>query len=125
MPQARPSATEKNSPVISFALPGTLRKRTSAKVPATASPAPMLPLTSMIISVTTGGSIASDSVSEPVWWPCAVKTSAVSTPSASDEKMQIRKLCKVMLSVMTLLSNCDHSIEIFLYKPGLIAAAVL
>ena len=54
----------------------------------------------------------------------AVKTSAVSTPSASEEKMQIRKLCRVMLSVMTLLSNCDHSIKIFLYKPGLIAAAV-
>ena len=66
MPQARPRDTDRNSPVISLAVPGTLRKRTRAKVPATARPAPTLPLTSMITTVTTGGSRARDMVSEPV-----------------------------------------------------------
>ena len=44
--------------VISFAVPGTLRKRTKLKAPATATPVPTLPLTIMITTHTTAGSRA-------------------------------------------------------------------
>ena len=43
---------------ISRAVPGAERKRTSEKAPATATPAPTLPLTSRITSATEGGSRA-------------------------------------------------------------------
>ena len=43
---------------ISLALPGALRKRIRPKAPATATPAPMLPLTSMMMSCTMAGSRA-------------------------------------------------------------------
>lgn len=49
----------RNSAPISRAVPGTERKRTRLNVPATATPAPMLPLTIMITTHTTAGSIAS------------------------------------------------------------------
>lgn len=44
---------------ISFALPGTDRKRTREKAPATATPAPTFPLTIMMTTHTTAGSSAS------------------------------------------------------------------
>lgn len=43
---------------ISLAEPGTERKRTRLKVPATATPVPMLPLTIMMMTHTTAGSRA-------------------------------------------------------------------
>ena len=58
MPQARPMAMEVNTAVISRAEPGAERKRTSEKVPATATPAPMLPLTIRITTLTMAGSVA-------------------------------------------------------------------
>ena len=59
MPQARPMAIAMNTAAISLAEPGAERKRTSEKVPATATPAPMLPLTIRMMTLTTAGSIAS------------------------------------------------------------------
>ena len=50
---------------ISFAVPGALRKRTRLNAPATATPAPMLPLTIMMITCTMAGSIAR--VSTKLW----------------------------------------------------------
>ena len=43
---------------ISFAVPGTERKRTRLNAPATATPAPILPLTIIITTQTTAGSMA-------------------------------------------------------------------
>ena len=43
---------------ISRAVPGTERKRTNEKAPATATPAPTLPLTIIITTHTTAGSMA-------------------------------------------------------------------
>ena len=59
MPQARPRAMEVNTAAISLAEPGAERKRTREKVPATATPAPMLPLTIRITTLTMAGSVAS------------------------------------------------------------------
>ena len=53
---------------ISRAVPGTLRKRTRAKVPATATPVPMLPLTSRMTMVTVMGSRAKVSVKLALCW---------------------------------------------------------
>ena len=61
MPVARPMAMERKMRLISRALPEAERKRTSPKAPATATPVPMLPLTSMMMTCTTAGSIASAS----------------------------------------------------------------
>ena len=59
MPQARPAAMARNTARISRAVPGAERKRTSENVPATATPAPMLPLTISITTHTMPGSSAS------------------------------------------------------------------
>ena len=59
MPQIRPAAMARNSVAISRAVPGTERKRTREKAPATATPAPTFPLTIMITTQTTAGSSAS------------------------------------------------------------------
>ena len=49
---------EVNTAAISLPLPGAERKRTREKAPATAMPAPMLPLTIRITTATTGGRVA-------------------------------------------------------------------
>lgn len=49
---------EVNTAAISLAEPGAERKRTSEKVPATATPAPMLPETIRITALTMPGSVA-------------------------------------------------------------------
>jgi hypothetical protein len=59
MPQARPMATARKMAQISLAVPGAERKRTSENVPATATPAPRLPLTMRMMTLTTAGSSAS------------------------------------------------------------------
>ena len=59
MPVASPSAMARNSTPISRAVPGAERNRTRLNAPATATPVPILPLTSMITSCTTAGSSAS------------------------------------------------------------------
>ena len=55
IPQVSPAAIAMKTERISFAVPGAERKRTSEKVPATATPAPMLPLTIRITVATTAG----------------------------------------------------------------------
>ena len=46
---------EMKTETISFPVPGAERKRTREKVPATATPAPMLPLTIRMTTETTAG----------------------------------------------------------------------
>ena len=83
MPIARPIATAVKIAAISRAVPGTERKRTSANVPATASPVPMLPLTIIITSATDIGRSASVSAKDAVCLQPRVNTSAVKMPSTS------------------------------------------
>ena len=59
MPAMSPAPMARKSVVISLAVPGTERKRTRLNAPDTATPAPMLPLTSRIPTHTTAGSSAS------------------------------------------------------------------
>ena len=59
IPAISPAAIARKIVPISFAVPGTERKRTSEKAPATATPAPTLPFTIMMTMHTTAGSIAS------------------------------------------------------------------
>lgn len=80
---ARPIATAVKIAAISRAVPGTERKRTSANVPATASPVPMLPLTIIITSATDIGRSASVSAKDAVCLQPRVNTSAVKMPSTS------------------------------------------
>ena len=59
VPVARPAAIARKIAAISLACPGTERKRTSENAPATATPVPILPFTSMITICTIAGSVAS------------------------------------------------------------------
>ena len=56
MPFASPAAMAANTLVISLELPGMDRNRTSENAPATATPVPTLPFTSMITACTSMGS---------------------------------------------------------------------
>ena len=58
IPQASPTAMARNTAHISLAVPGADLNLTSEKAPATATEAPMLPLTIMIITATIAGSMA-------------------------------------------------------------------
>ena len=80
----------RNSTPISRAVPGAERKRTRLKAPATATPAPMLPLTSIMTTCTTTGRMAS--VTAKLWVACARNrdTSARPMPSTSDTAVQMR-----------------------------------
>ena len=55
IPAIRPAPIARNSMVISLAVPGTERKRTRLKAPATATPVPTLPLTIIMTTHTTVG----------------------------------------------------------------------
>ena len=54
---SKPIAIARKMNAISRAWPGTLRKRTRLKAPATATPAPRLPLTIMMTTATIAGSV--------------------------------------------------------------------
>ena len=56
IPVAMPAAIARKMPVISWPLPGAERNLTNEKAPATATPAPILPFTSIITSSTIEGS---------------------------------------------------------------------
>ena len=58
MPVASPMAMARKMALISRPVPGAERNRTRLNVPATATPAPMLPLTSMMTTCTAAGSTA-------------------------------------------------------------------
>ena len=58
MPHMSPEPIARNRVQISFAVPGTERKRTKLNAPATATPVPTFPFTSMITMQTTAGSNA-------------------------------------------------------------------
>ena len=92
IPQARPTAIATKMAAISFAVPGRLRNRTRANAPATATPAPILPLTSMITSAIAGGMMASVVAIEAVCFVRNWKTSAVPMPRASARKMLARNM---------------------------------
>lgn len=57
IPISRPVLMARKIIPISFAVPGAERKRTRLKAPITAIPAPMLPLTTWMITDTTAGII--------------------------------------------------------------------
>ena len=59
IPAISPADIARKMVPISFAVPGTERKRTSENAPATATPAPTFPFTIMITMQTIAGSIAS------------------------------------------------------------------
>ena len=59
MPRARPNVMARKIMPISRADPAAERNRTREKPPATATPAPMLPFTSMITTATMAGIMAS------------------------------------------------------------------
>ena len=65
---------------ISRAVPGTERNRTRLKAPATATPAPMLPLTSRITICTIAGRMASVTAKPRLHRWRYIHTSAVSRP---------------------------------------------
>ena len=56
-PVAKPQAIDRNTVAISSALPGIERKRTSEKLPATATPIPRFPFTNNMTAITTEGKI--------------------------------------------------------------------
>lgn len=58
IPAIRPLTVARKRLQISLAVPGTERKRTRLKAPATATPVPTFPLTSIITTQTTAGSRA-------------------------------------------------------------------
>ena len=105
IPVARPMAIPRNSTPISRAVPGAERKRTRLKAPATATPAPMLPFTSMMTTCTTMGRMAS--VTAKLWversrnWD----TKARPMPSTSDAAVQIRNADKLKSVPMIELST--------------------
>ena len=116
--------THKNTPLTSFAVPGRLLKRTSAKEPATARPAPMLPFTIMITSVTMEGSTARLMAREAECRVKRVKSRELSTPRIIAHRMHIMKLLGAMAAPRTLLNKFHHSTEIIFHEPLLIASAV-
>ena len=59
MPQTSPTHMARKTKLMSLPEPGTLLKRTRLKAPATATPAPMLPLTMAMTTHTMAGSRAS------------------------------------------------------------------
>ena len=69
MPQTRPTAIARKMKQMSRAEPGALRKRTSENAPATATPAPTLPLTIMMTTATMAGRMESASTKERVARP--------------------------------------------------------
>ncbi|MFZ2756826.1 MAG: hypothetical protein WAY93_08175 [Atopobiaceae bacterium] len=78
----------RKSEPISRAEPGTDRNRTRLKVPATATPAPMLPFTMMMITVTMAGSRASVVTKLAEERPDLEWTKARKTPMARAAAMQ-------------------------------------
>ena len=93
-------------------------------MPATASPAPMLPLTIMMTIVTAAGSSASASVNELLWRLRKEKTSAVSTPRTIAVAMQARKEKSVIAGESRLLNTGYHSVYVFLKDIVSVADAV-
>ena len=65
MPQQRPVVMARKIAMMSRAVPGTERKRTRLKAPATATPAPRLPFTRRMTSCTRKGSTVSAEVIVP------------------------------------------------------------
>ena len=59
MPQHKPTATQRNTQIRSFAFACALRNFIKEKDPATPRPAPIFPFTSMMTIVTAAGMITS------------------------------------------------------------------
>ena len=96
MPVARPSAMARKITPISRAVPGTERKRTRLNAPATATPAPTLPLTSMMTICTIAGRTASVTAKPWLHFVRYMLMSAVAMPSTSDTAVQMRKAGSVI-----------------------------
>ena len=81
---------------ISRAVPGAERNRTRLKAPATATPAPTLPLTSIMTIWTTAGRMARVMAKLWVHLERNMLTSAVATPRTRETAVQIRKAERVI-----------------------------
>ena len=102
MPRASPMTMAVKIAAISLAVPGTLRNRTSVNAPATATPVPTFPFTSMMTRQTTMGSMARASAKLALCLLLYKNTSAVSTPKAMAAAIQTRNTGRVIGFVKTL-----------------------
>ena len=91
IPAASPIAMARNIDAISLAFPCAERKRTRLNAPATATPAPIFPFTSIITVCTTAGSTASAIAKLCVHPERYIPTSAAAIPSATDTAVHMRK----------------------------------
>ena len=96
---------ERNTAHISLAVPGADLNLTSEKAPATATDAPMLPLTIMIITATMAGSIAIVTRNPLDLAELREYTSAISAPRTSAATMLIAKPCTVSVHAVNMLAN--------------------
>ena len=85
----------RNREPISRAVPGAERNRTRPKAPATATPAPRLPLTSMMTSCTTAGRMARVMAKLGVERERYIPTQATPMPKIRETAVQIRKADRV------------------------------
>ena len=125
MPSAIPSATARNNAAICRAVPGSDRKRTSENVPATATPAPMLPETIIIITWTMAGRIARVRQKLREKFARKEKHRAVSRPSTRDTAVQMKKLWAVKPLASRELNMGGHNLFIKYVrqnKPGIAGA---
>ena len=90
IPVARPMAVVRKTMPISLALPGALRKRIRPKAPATATPAPMLPFTIMMIICTMAGSMARVTTKLWEYLDLNILSAAAPRPSSSETAVQIK-----------------------------------
>ena len=97
---------------ISRAVPAAERKRTREKVPATATPAPRLPLTIMMMTLTMAGRVASVTAKLLVGRAYIRYTTVRIKPSTRAETMQIRKPDTVMVPAASLARIASSTVYI-------------
>ena len=102
IPEIRPDPMARNSMVISRAVPGAERKRTRLNAPATATPAPTLPLTIMMTTQTTAGRSASVRIKLLVNRERYMYVNARIRPISREQPIQSRKSGMLMTAVILL-----------------------
>lgn len=98
----------RNNAQISRAVPGTDRKRTRLNAPATATPVPTLPLTSMMTTQTTAGNKASVKMKLRLQRFRYMLEHAMSRPRASENKMHSKKSLTVNTTDSGLSQGMGH-----------------
>ena len=116
MPVARPMAVARNTRPISFALPGALRKRIRLKAPATATPAPMLPLTIIMMIWIIAGSMARVTIKLWEYLDRNMPRAAVPSPSSSETAVQIKN-ADVVISVPVMIElSTENNLRFYLCR---------